>query len=163
MFRRVLVVVAMFTATTGSLVMGVVHPSNAATSEWPTYHHDALRTAHASVPGSFTSLASTWQWNVPQDVAAQDLYAAPLIADGLVIVTSESNWVYAITASTGQLAWSTNLGHPELPAAGVCGNVQTTGQPSIGITSTPVIDQSRGELYVVAAIGTGAGYHNPVR
>jgi outer membrane protein assembly factor BamB len=147
---------------TGGVLSG---PSlaGAATTEWPTYHHDALRTGDAALPGTLTTLATTWQWNVPQPLQDQNLYAEPLIADGLVIVTSESNWVYAISATTGQLAWSTNLGHPEFPASGVCGNVQTPDQPSIGITSTPVIDPQRGELFVVAAIGTGAGYHDPVR
>ena len=137
--------------------------AGAATSDWPTYHHDDLRTADATIPGTLTSLTPTWQWNVPQAAQDQDLYASPLIADGLVVVTSESNWVYAISAATGQLAWSTNLGSPEIPAPGVCGNIQTMAHPSIGITSTPVIDLQRGELYVVAAIGTGSGYHDPVR
>ena len=69
--------------------------AGAATSDWPTYHHDDLRTADATIPGTLTSLTPTWQWNVPQAAQDQDLYASPLIADGLVVVTSESNWVYA--------------------------------------------------------------------
>ena len=163
MYRRIasLVVSVVLVATGG--VLGAAPLAEAATTDWLTYHHDGLRTADAVLPGALTSLTTAWQWNVPQPLQDQNLYAEPLIADGLVIVTSESNWVYAISATTGQLVWSTNLGHPEIPAAGVCGNVQTASQPSIGITSTPVIDQQRGELYVVAAIGTGTGYHDPVR
>ena len=118
--------------------------AGAQSSDWPTYHHDQLRTADAQLPGQITSLHASWRWSVPQGHAQENLYAEPLIAGGLVIVTSESNWVYAVDAQTGS-------------------NVATSQQPTIGITSTPVIDTLRHELFVVAAIGTGAGRHHPVR
>ena len=98
-----------------------------------------------------------------QGLGARDLYSEPLVAKGLVIVTSDSNWIYALRVSDGSLAWQVQVGPPEVPRKSVCGDVQTANQPTIGITSTPVIDETRNEIYAVAAIGTGAGAHTPVR
>lgn len=79
--------------------------------------------------------------------------AQPLFVDrrgagpDLVLVATELNQVSAIDASTGALIWRRQL-DPPLPqqtlidAIGVCGNIDP-----IGITGTPVIDQSTGQIY----------------
>jgi outer membrane protein assembly factor BamB len=141
-------------------------PAVAGAGDWTTYHHDALRSGDATIKGTFSSIrAPRWSWSVPssQGLGARDLYSEPLIAKGLVIVTSDSNWIYALRATDGSLAWEVQVGPPEYPRKSVCGDVQTTNQPTIGITSTPVIDESRNEIYVVAAIGTGTGERDPIR
>jgi outer membrane protein assembly factor BamB len=141
-------------------------PAVAGAGEWTTYHHDNLRSGDAAIKGTFTKIPTPrWSWSVPgsQGLGARDLYSEPLIAKGLVIVTSDSNWIYALRVEDGSLAWKVQVGPPEVPKSSVCGDVQTASQPTIGITSTPVIDEARNEIYAVAAIGTGAGAHTPVR
>jgi len=58
------------------------------------------------------------------------VYAEPLVIGSTVIVATESNYVYALNASTGAVEWKTGVG----PAYKIpnCGNIT----PYIGITST---------------------------
>ena len=136
-------------------------------SDWTTYHHDNQRSSDAvlATGKTFSSLKAAWIWHVPQGLSNQNLYGEPLIANGVVYVASNSNWVYAISASTGRTLWQRQVGGPPEDTAGngICGDVQTSQQPSIGIVSTPVIDLSRNELYVVAAVAHDASHRLPTR
>jgi outer membrane protein assembly factor BamB len=74
------------------------------------------------------------------------IYGEPLVSAGRVYVATENDTVYALSATTGTVAWSAHLG-PPVPAGSLpCGNIT----PTVGITGTPVIDQARGEIFVVA-------------
>ena len=74
------------------------------------------------------------------------LYGEPLVSGGRIYVATENDTVDALSASTGAVVWSTHVGTP-VPAASLpCGDIS----PSVGITGTPVIDEARGELFVVA-------------
>ena len=101
-------------------------------------------------------------------VDAQPLYLAALTVQGaahnVVFVATESDSVYAYDSDTGTLLWHVSLlasGETvnDLPAS----NCQQVA-PTIGITSTPVIDRSAGAhgiIYLIAmsrAGGSGA-YH----
>ena len=131
-------------------------------ADWITYHHDDQRTSDAVMaPGkTFTSLKPAWTWHIPQGVSAQTLYGEPLVAGGVVYVASNSNWVYALSASSGKLLWEQRVGPPEHSEGnGVCGDIT----PYLGIVSTPVIDLARQEIFVVAAIATDADHRTPTR
>jgi outer membrane protein assembly factor BamB len=64
----------------------------------------------------------------------------------VVVVATENDSVYALNETSGQVEWHVNLGTPvpagELP----CGDIS----PTVGITSTPVIDPTNSEVFVVA-------------
>ena len=65
---------------------------------------------------------------------------------GRVYVATENDTVYALSATTGKVAWSRHLATP-VPASSLpCGDIA----PTVGITGTPVIDPARGEIFVVA-------------
>jgi hypothetical protein len=91
---------------------------------------------------------------------AGSVYAQPLFwrskrtGRPLVIVATESNNVYALDASTGKPLWKRHLGQPVGLSKLPCGNIDP-----IGITGTPVIDESRAALYLDAMIDTGSGLH----
>jgi len=114
----------------------------AAPGSWTVYHGDAAGSGVAG-PAAAVNTASR-AWTSP--VLNGEIYGEPLVSSGRVYVATEDDTVYALSAATGAVAWSAQLGSP-VPSAGLpCGNIT----PMVGITSTPVIDESRGEIFVVA-------------
>jgi outer membrane protein assembly factor BamB len=114
----------------------------AASSSWTVYHGDA---AGSGVAGAATAVnTATRAWTSP--VLDGEIYGEPLVSSGRVYVATEDDTVYALSAATGAVAWSAQLGRPVPSADLPCGNIT----PAVGITGTPVIDQSRGEIFVVA-------------
>jgi PQQ-like domain len=87
---------------------------------------------------------------------AQPLYWRPPGAEhGLIIAATESDVVYALNAATGHVVWRTELGRPVSRAALPCGNIDP-----LGITGTPVIDATRGAVYLDAMLDVqGAPRH----
>ncbi len=125
-----------------------------------TYHYDDLRTGWDNAESSLKySNVSNGKFGLLQTVALDDqVDAQPLVvrsqkADAgkargkhdTVYVATESNTVYAIDASTGEVLFSRNLGTPVHMPLG-CNN----NGPNVGIDSTPVIDLASNAMYVVA-------------
>ncbi len=128
------------TAATAVTATSTVAP--AGTGGWTVYHGDAAGTGVAGSVGSVDTSARAWA----SRSLAGDLYGEPLVSGGQVYVATEGNYVYSLSASSGAVVWSTRLA-PPVPASDLpCGDIQ----PTVGITGTPVIDQSRNELFVVA-------------
>jgi len=98
-------------------------------------------------------------------VDAQPLYLSALMvgnsAHNVVFVASENDTVYAFDSDSGAILWQkTLLGSGETPSDDRgCGQVT----PTIGVTSTPVIDRSAGThgvIYLVAMSRDASGtYH----
>ncbi len=96
-----------------------------------TVHHDEMFDGH-----------------VEGHIYAQPLYWRPPGADrGLIIVATESDIAFALDAASGRVVWRTTLGHPVSRAELPCGNIDP-----LGITGTPVIDATRGAVYLDAMI-----------
>lgn len=113
---------------------------------WLTYHADDTRSGFTSGP----SLADVQQaWTSPE--LNGDIYAEPLVVDDTVLAVTESNSVFALDDSTGQIIWRANLGAPVDSSTLPCGNIA----PTSGITATPVVDPSTGLIYVVAFLAPG--------
>src|SRR3989449_2564761 len=133
-----------------------VHAAAAGTGggTWTTYHHDNAHTGYdplapAAVPGA---VAATPGWTQP--TLDGEIYAEPLIFNGVVYVATLNNTVYALSQADGSILASNHLGTPQ--ATGwVCGNVAP-----MGILGTPVIDTAANRIYAVAEIaGTTPTYH----
>jgi len=109
---------------------------------WTVYHHVAAGTGVAT---SVTAVDTAKRaWTSPR--LDGQIYGEPLVWSGRVYVATENDTVYALSSGTGAVAWSSHVGTP-VPAASLpCGDIT----PAVGITGTPVIDQSRGEIFVVA-------------
>jgi outer membrane protein assembly factor BamB len=83
-------------------------------------------------------------WTSP--VLDGQLYGEPLVWSGDVYVATENDTVDALSGTTGAVVWSTHVASP-VPASDLpCGDIA----PTVGITGTPVIDQARNEIFVVA-------------
>jgi hypothetical protein len=126
-----------------------------------TQHNDLARTgANTSetilTPGNVTnSFGKLFTDNVDGQVYAQPLYVQNLSIGGgvhnVVFVCTESNSVYAFDADTvSNIYWRDKLGTPFIASG--CGDLV----PTVGITSTPVIDPTTGTLYVETKLSTGS-------
>jgi outer membrane protein assembly factor BamB len=122
-------------------------------SEWTVYHHDGLGSG-VDPTGGTNLAAPSPAWNAPVD---GQLYGEPLVDAGRVFVATENNTVYALAANNGAVMWATHIAAPVPSNILPCGSVN----PWVGITSTPVIDPGRNEIFVVddQATGGGASHH----
>lgn len=137
-----------------------------------TYHNDVARTGlnpkelnltTANVTSATFGLLSLY----PVDglVDAQPLVASAVAVPGqgthnVLIVASEHDTVFALDADTGAQLWSTTMLGAGETTSDDRGCNQVT--PEIGVTSTPVIDRTRGPngvVYVIAMSKSGATYH----
>ncbi len=120
--------------------------STTVAGDWPTYHHDSLRSGVSSDQLPLGDVQKVWT----SELLDGALYAQPLVVGDRVLAFAESNSVYALDTSSGAVAWKINLGEPvpgnELP----CGNIDPSG-----ITGTPVVDVAAGTVYVVANLRAG--------
>ena len=116
--------------------------SNGAPTNWTTYHANSVESGVAPTKASFTR--PTLAWTSP--TLDGQLFGEPLVEGNLVVVATENDVVYALNGANGTVVWSTTVGTP-VPAGSLpCGDIL----PNVGITSTPVIDAARSEVFVVA-------------
>ncbi len=109
---------------------------------WPVYHGDPAGSGTGTLPGPVDTRSPAWT----SPTLDGQLYGEPLVFGGRVLVATENDTVYALSASSGSVIWSRHLATP-VPASSLpCGDIS----PTVGITGTPVIDPARGEIFVVA-------------
>ena len=126
----------------GNATAATVASGPADASGWTVYHHDA---AGSGVAGPVAAVDTTTRaWTSP--ALDGELYGEPRVASGRVYVATENDTVYALSAASGTVIWSHHVGRPVPSGDLPCGDIS----PTVGITGTPVIDQSRGEIFVVA-------------
>jgi hypothetical protein len=123
-----------------------------------TYHYDNLRTGWNSSETTISASALSHKFGVVATVQLDDqVDAQPLIVPNLnvagkmhdvVYVATESNSIYGIDASNGQILTQTNLGPPVSWELLGCVN----NGPNLGIVGTPVIDVNANALFVIAYV-----------
>ncbi len=117
-------------------------------SNWTVYHHDSLGSG-VDTSGAVLNPAQP-AWTSP--ALDGQIYGEPLVEDGRVIVATEDNTVYALAANSGAVIWATHIAAPVPSGDLPCGDIG----PTVGITSTPVIDPARNEIFVVDDQLTGS-------
>lgn len=115
---------------------------------WTTYRGDPARSGVDSSSTWSLPFASAWT----SVSLGGNVYGEPLVYDGLVVVATEADGVYALNESTGQVVWHASAGTAVPSSQLPCGNIG----PTVGITSTPVIDRATGRLFVVADTWDGS-------
>ena len=132
-----------------ALVMGTAAgPAAAAGPAWTTYRHDGSRSGID--PDSTSPVGPTQIWQTP--ALDGQVYGQPLVYGSTVYVATENDTVYALDAATGTVVWSKHVATPVPSGLLPCGNIS----PTVGITSTPVIDPVTGAIYVVANTSDGS-------
>lgn len=159
-------------ATSNSATL-TVNVASAGTTDVLTYHNDIARTGQNLNETVLTtsnvnsaSFGKLGFYSVDGLVDAEPLYTSSVTVPSngthnLLIVPTEHDSVYAFDADTGTVIWHVSMlktGESSSDNRG-CGQVT----PEIGVTSTPVIDRTRGPngtIYVVAMSKDGSGnYH----
>jgi Abnormal spindle-like microcephaly-assoc'd, ASPM-SPD-2-Hydin/PQQ-like domain len=76
------------------------------------------------------------------------VYAQPLVVNGVLFVATERNHLYGLDPVTGAKIWDRVLGAPFDPIrdAGGCADLA----PYVGVTSTPTVDPATGIVYLVS-------------
>ena len=108
-----------------------------------TVYHGAVDGNGATASVASVNLSSP-AWTSP--ALDGELYGEPLVSGGRVYVATENDTVEALSASTGAVLWSTHVGTPVAASSLPCGDIS----PTVGITGTPVVDETRAEIFVVA-------------
>lgn len=83
------------------------------------------------------------------------IYAQPLLVGKVLLVTTETDWIYGLNPVTGAIEWSRRIGTPFLDKSLGCADLT----PDLGVTSTPAIDPSTGIAYVVNQAFAGQPRH----
>jgi hypothetical protein len=136
-----------------------------------TYHYDNLRTGQNTSETTLTpanvnstQFGKLGEFTVTGKVDAQPLYLSNVliagVAKNILYVATEHGCVFAfdadsISGTTSKPLWVASTSLPgEAPSDDRgCGQVT----PEIGVTSTPVIDRSRGAIYVIAVSKNSSG------
>jgi hypothetical protein len=139
-----------------------VSTSANSTTDVLTHHNDIARTGQNLTetilnPGNVTSakFGKIGFYSVDGLVDAQPLYASSVAVPGngthnILIVATEHDSVYAFDADSGTVLWQTSALLSGETTSDSRGCTQVV--PEIGITSTPVIDRSRGTNGVVFVV-----------
>jgi outer membrane protein assembly factor BamB len=119
-----------------------------AAPDWPMYHGDASHSGRSpSMPAASGSLRVIE--SIKLDGA---VYASPIAVDGVIVVATENDSVYAFDPHGKQL-WHVSAGPPSPAYQRPCGNIDP-----LGITGTPVYSAQTGEVYLVAERGGPVGH-----
>jgi outer membrane protein assembly factor BamB len=117
-------------------------------ADWPTYDRTAERSGVSVSSPAPGVVRQSWTASVDGAV-----YAQPLVVGSEVIVATENDSVYALSASNGAVLWTRHLASP-VTAGLPCGNINPSG-----ITGTPVADPATGRLWVVTFTAQPAYRH----
>jgi hypothetical protein len=116
----------------------------AAKPNWTSYHGNRARTGVST-----TMPTASGTPKVTKKVALDGaVYASPIVVNGVTIVATENDSVYALS-STGKQLWHKKLGTPAPNSQLPCGDIFP-----LGITGTPTYVPATGLVYVVAEIGS---------
>src|SRR5882724_5676050 len=157
---------------TSSAATLTVTTTTASSVDVLTYHNDIARTGvnpNETVLTTSNVASATFgkigNFSVDGRVDAQPLYASQVAVPSngthnLLIVATEHATVYGFDADSGTIIWQKSMLASGESASDDRGCNQVS--PEIGVTSTPVIDRSRGvhgTIFVVAMSKNGTTYH----
>jgi iron transport multicopper oxidase len=127
--------IAALALAAGALASGVGNAGDDLRDGW--YPEEQSLTPQLVSSGEFGQL-----WS---DAVEGQVYAQPLVANGVLLVATENNKVYGLNPATGATLWGPlSLGTPWKAADIGCGDLT----PNVGVTSTPVIDPATNTAYL---------------
>lgn len=124
----------------------------AAPAQIVTQASDSLRTGwYPNQPTLTPTMLSSERFGRSFDHRIQgQVYAQPLVANGVLLVATNSDFIYGFDAETGDLLWQRSVGPPVESSGGPDGGWCPNPSPHIGVLGTPVIDADTSTAYFVA-------------
>jgi hypothetical protein len=129
-----------------------------------TYHGNPERSGNFIVPSlsweraRSLHLDPSFQPRFSGHLYAQPLYwRSPGSSSGMLIVATEDDTVEAIDERSGNRIWTRSVGRPASLSTQPCGNIDP-----LGITGTPVIDETTQAIYFDAVVAEASGPHHSV-
>ncbi|GAC1471861.1 MAG: hypothetical protein PVSMB3_04020 [Candidatus Dormibacteraceae bacterium] len=139
-----------FAPSTSATPAHVATQPAASSGAWTNYHRDDAHTGFDNTLPNAMGATNGWV----SGVMDQEVFASPLVYNGVVYAATLGNTVYAFRQSDGVELWRKNVGAPQT-LGWTCGNINPTG-----ILGTPVIDVATNRLYAAAEItGATPTYH----
>ncbi len=121
---------------------GATTPTNHGSDSRDGWYGDQSQLSPATVADS-SQFGQIWK----QPAVVGQVYAQPLVADGVLIVATEQDNVYGLNPSTGAIEWSRSVGTPYYEATTwACPDLA----PFVGITSTPTFDPTTNSMFFVS-------------
>ncbi|MER5635502.1 PQQ-binding-like beta-propeller repeat protein [Kitasatospora sp. NPDC002227] len=133
--------------------LALLAPAAAARADNPTVSGDSARTAWDQAepdlaPAEVSAADFGRRWSTAVDGA---VFAQPLVVGSTVVVVTQTNHVYGVSAADGHLLWQRALGTPVASSSDCL-------SPGTGIISTPVYDPVTGAVYLVAKSSEGGAH-----
>jgi hypothetical protein len=137
-------------SSTSARKTGTSEVAPGSSAAWTTYGGNFSRTSLDSAdPARSSTPVEAWR----SEALDGTVYGEPLVYRGTVFVATENDTVYAFSQTTGAVVWGPDhLATPASSGALPCGDIT----PTVGITSTMVIDPSTGVLYASAETSSGS-------
>jgi outer membrane protein assembly factor BamB len=126
-------------STPASTASASAAPSGAV-PDWPMYHGDPAHSGRSASMPDVIGMPKVIE-SIKLDGA---VYASPIAVDGVIVVATENDSVYAFDAQGKQL-WHVKVGSPSPAYQRACGDIDP-----LGITGTPIYSAQTGDVYVVA-------------
>src|SRR4051794_5539853 len=83
-----------------------------ASADWPVYGHDLSNTRSAGTdgpsPAEAAALHQAWSFTSSHG----DFTGTPVVAGGVLVAGTNLGTVYALSAASGKLLWSRDMGEP---------------------------------------------------
>jgi hypothetical protein len=154
--RSGLVLVVVSVLGLAMLALGTARPARAS---MPTVSVNTLRTAWDDAepglsPAAVSSSDFGQLFSTPVD---GQVYAEPIIANGVLVAATANNKAYGLDPVTGAVKWTRDFG-PYWPSSTInCGDIT----PNIGVTSTPVYDPATNSVFVLGIVNDGPDAMHP--
>jgi outer membrane protein assembly factor BamB len=140
--------------------------TTSASAQIVTQDSDSLRTGwYPNQPALTPQTVSSERFGRIFDHRIQgQVYAQPLVANGVLFVATSSDVIYGFDPQTGDLLWERSVGPPVESSGGPTGGCPNPS-PHIGVLGTPVIDGDANTAYFIAKgyVAGDAGAGAPTR
>jgi hypothetical protein len=131
--RRIILAAIALIVPAAAQAAGVTNAADDARTGW--YSDEASLSPSFVAGGGFVQ-----QFVTPVE---GQVYAQPLVINRSLFIATEENWIYRLDPDNGAIQWSRQVATPWNPADIGC----TDLTPWIGITGTPVVDESTNTAY----------------
>ena len=115
---------AMATAQSKAKCAKAAHPGG----DWPSFGADASNSRHQRAekkltPDAVTTIGPKWTFSIADAGADGNFQSTPVVGEGCLYAGTNTGWVFAVNAETGELVWKVSLNANDPYGLGLSGGV----------------------------------------